>query len=70
MPKTKVLKYLKVMISKFYPVGHIILIFIKRILLPLELFELCKGYVISQTNAHPQFVQSQHWIWWDSYFLK
>ena len=28
------------MISKFCPVGHLILIFIRRILPPLELFEL------------------------------
>ena len=30
------------MISKFCPVGHLILIFIRRILPPLELFELSK----------------------------
>ena len=34
MSKTKVLRYLKVMISKFCPVGHLILIFISRVLPP------------------------------------
>ena len=42
MSKTKVLRYLKVMIPKFCPVGHLILIFI-RILPPPGLFELSKG---------------------------
>ena len=22
----------------------------------------------AQTNALPQFIRSQHWIWWDSFF--
>ena len=34
MSKTKVLRYLQVMISKFCPTGHLILIFIRRILPP------------------------------------
>ena len=36
-------------------------------LLTPEIFELCKGQVISQTNAIPQFIINQRWIWWDSF---
>ena len=50
------------MISKFCPAGHSILIFMKRILPLPKPFELCKGYVISQTNAIPQFILSKRWI--------
>ena len=27
-----------------------------------------QGVDISQTNAHPQFIRSHHWIWLDSFF--
>ena len=36
-------------------------------LLTPEIFELCKGQVISQTNAIPQFIINQRWIWWGSF---
>ena len=36
-------------------------------LLTPEIFELCKGQVISQTNAIPQFIINQRSIWWDSF---
>ena len=55
------------MILKFCPAEHLVLIFIKRILPTPEIFELCKGQVISQTNAIPQFILNQRWIWWDSF---
>ena len=55
------------MILKFCPAEHLVLIFIKRMLPTPEIFELCKGQVISQTNAIPQFIINQRWIWWDSF---
>ena len=64
--KTKVLRNLKVMSFKFCTVRHSILIFIKRILRPPP----PQNYLSSQTNAIPQFIQSHHWIWWESYFKK
>ena len=64
--KTKVLRNLKVMIFKFCTMRHSILIFIKRILRPPP----PQNYLSSQTNAIPQFIQSHHWIWWESYFKK
>ena len=38
--ETKILRYLKIMISKFCYAGHLILVFIRIILPPPELFEL------------------------------
>ena len=71
MSKTKVLRYLKVRISKFCLAGHLILIFIKRVLRPTRTnWALFQGRVISQTNALPQFIQSQRWICWDSFLSK
>ena len=44
MSKTKILRYIKVMISKFFfPAGDLILIFIKRMLPTPEQFEPFKG---------------------------
>ena len=69
MSKSKALRYLKVMIFKFCPAAHLILIFTRTILPPAELFELSKRQVSSQANVLPQFIWSQLWIWWDSFFL-
>ena len=55
-------------LSKICPVGHLILIFIRRILpTPWNIWTF-QGF--SQTCVLPQFIWSQHWIWWDSFFLK
>ena len=59
------------MISKFCPVGHLIL---TRILPPPphppELFELSKGSVISQTNARSQFLRKSALDLVGQFFLK
>ena len=55
------------MTLNFCPAEHLVLIFIKRILPTPEIFQLCKGQVISQTNAISQFILNQCWIWWDSF---
>ena len=43
MSKTKVLRYLKVMISKFCHAGHLILIFVRRILPPPRTISAFQG---------------------------
>ena len=64
----KVLKYLEVMISKFS--GHLILIFIRRILAPPRTIWACQG-VSHFSNKCSSTVYTNFVLdWWDSFFLK
>ena len=48
------------------------MIFIKRILPPLRTIWVFPVVSHFSNNLYkvPQFIQSKHWIWWDSFFLK
>ena len=56
LSKTKVLRYLKVMISKFCQARHLILFFMRTFPAP-ELFELSIGSGVSQRNALPVYTK-------------
>ena len=70
LSKTKVLRYLKVMISKFCPVGHLILILIKRILPPHGTIWALQGVSHFSNECSSTVYTKSALDLWGQFFLK